>query len=322
MSDPVGRAKGGIARALALSDDERRKIAKKAAAARWGEKPSRATHRGNFKDEFGIDVECYVLNDDQKTAVISQRGMGAALGLGQGGSRLPTFIRGEKIAPYVGHELRLKLENPLIFQWSAPGGNQPLTTTHGYDVTILIDVCKAIITAQEEGKLLQRQEGIAKQAHIILNASAKAGIKGLVYALSGYDATREEVVAAFKFYVREEAREYEKEFPDLLYQEWYRLYQLPRPEKNKPWKFKHLTVDQVYWPLARSNGKILQLTQVQRERSAERYKKLHQFLSEIGVKALRQQLGQLLGIARISSDREQYEGFVQKLFGQQQDMFQ
>ena len=120
---------------------------------------------------------------------------------------------------------------------------------------------------------------------------AKAGIKGLVYALAGYDATKEEVIAAFKFYVREEARDYEKEFPDQLYEEWYRLYQLPKPERNKPWKFMHLTVDQVYRPLARSSGKILELTKGQRENSNARWKKLHQFLSDIGVKALRTQLG-------------------------------
>jgi len=94
----------------------------------------------------------------------------------------------------------------------------------------------------------------------------------------------------------------------------YRLYDLPRPERNKPWKFKHLTVDQVYRPLARSNGKILQLTREQRESSKARWRRLHQFLSEIGVKALRRHLGQLLGIARISKTQEQYEKHFQLLF--------
>lgn len=56
----------------------------------------------------------------------------------------------------------------------------------GYDVTILIDVCKAIVAAGADGKLLGRHANVAKQAHVILSASAKAGIKGLVYALSGY----------------------------------------------------------------------------------------------------------------------------------------
>ena len=164
------------------------------------------------------------------------------------------------------------------------------------------------------------QANVARQAHIILNASAKAGIKGLVYALAGYNATREETIAAFKLFVQEEAREYEKEFPDQLYAEWYRLYNLPKPERNKPWKFKHLTVDQVYRPLARSNGKILKLTREQRESSSSRHRRLHQFLSEIGVKTLRTHLGQLLGIARVSTTQEQYEGHFKTLFGDQYEL--
>ena len=321
MSDePTGRAKGGIARREALSPEERRSIATKAATARWGQKPLRATHRGSFKDEFGIDVDCYVLDDDQKTAAISQRGMGRALGLEsnyrQSGQRLQRFISSPVIAHHLGAELMEKLANPLIFQGPPPGPNMPPFVVHGYDVTILIDICKAIIQAEHEGALLDRQKRIAEQAHVIINASAKSGIKNLVYALAGYDATREETITAFKFYVREEAREYEKEFPRQLYEEWYRLYQLPRPEKNRPWKFKHLTIAQVYEPLAHSQGKILQLTR--QARGEDIHKRLHLFLSEIGVKALRTHLGQLLGIAQVSENREQYERNVEKVFGRQQ----
>src|ERR1700682_6533467 len=112
--EPTGRAKGGKVRAEVLPPDRRSEIAKKAAVARWGAK---ATHRGSFKEDFGIDVECYVLDDEQKTAVISQRGMAQAISLGgSSGIALPRFIRGEKIGPFVGHELRQKLENPIIFQ--------------------------------------------------------------------------------------------------------------------------------------------------------------------------------------------------------------
>ncbi|MFZ0481165.1 MAG: P63C domain-containing protein, partial [Terriglobales bacterium] len=115
--------------------------------------------------------------------------------------------------------------------------------------------------------------------------------------------------------------EYEKEFPDQLYEEWYRLYGLPKPERNRPWKFMHLTVDQVYRPLAKSNGKIFELTKTQRENSSARWKRLHQFLSEIGVKALRTQLGQLLGIARISKTKGEYERHFKTLFGGQIELF-
>jgi len=320
----LGASKGGEARALKLSPERRREIARTAVEARWlkaGKQPlPRATHKGSFKEEFGTDVDCYVLNDEQKTAVISQTGMGQALGLSSRGNAFPRFLASKAMESVVGAQLRGKIEQPLRFQWSS-GGAQPSVIVNGFDATLLVDVCKAIVAAEAKGKLNRQQAHVAKQAHTILGASAKAGIKGLVYALAGYDATRQEVIAAFKFYVQEEAREYEKEFPDQLYEEWYRLYGLPKPERNRPWKFMHLTVDQVYRPLAKSNGKIFELTKTQRENSSARWKRLHQFLSEIGVKALRTQLGQLLGIARISKTKGEYERHFKTLFGGQIELF-
>ena len=321
----LGAAKGGAARASKLSAEERSEIARTAVRARWekaGKAPlPRATHKGSFKEAFGIDVDCYVLNDDQKTAVISQRGMGEAIGLSPRGNAFPRFLSSRAMVGTVGADLREKLAQPLKFQWGTGGAGSPPALVNGSDAAVLVDVCKAILQADAEGKLTKNQSTVAHQARIIINASAKAGIKGLVYALAGYDATREEVIAAFKFYVSEEAREYEKEFPDQLYVEWYRIYRLPKPQRNKPWKFKHLTVEQVYRPLARSNGKILELTRKQRESTKARHKKLHQFLSEIGVKALRTHLGQLLGIARVSGSKQQYERHFNTLFSAQYELF-
>ena len=315
--EATGRAKGGIARAEALTPSERHGIAKKAAAARWGYK---ASHKGSFQKEFGIDVDCYVLDDDNATAVISQSGMGGVLGLAQRGNAFPRFLASKAMMEVVGADLREKIENPLKFQWGTGGADQPPAIIHGYDAGVLIDVCKAIARAHGQGLLAKNQEPVAVQASIVMAASAKSGIQNLVYSLAGYHPTVEEVIRAFKFFVREEAREYEREFPNELYREWYRLYQLPEPERNKPWKFMHLTVNQVYWPLAKSSGRILDLTRAQRASSDERHSKLHQFLSEIGVKALRQHLGQLLGIAQVSADQAEYEKHVRRIFGDQHEM--
>ncbi|MCT9127501.1 P63C domain-containing protein [Cupriavidus gilardii] len=317
----VGKAKGGVARAKSLSSEQRSLIARKAAVARWGAKPVRAIRKGNFQDEFGIDVDCYVLDDEAKTAVISQRGMGAAIGLTSSGQAFPRFTAGKSIAPYLGAELREKIENPLIFQW--PGGGaerQPPSEMKGYDVTLLVDVCKAIVAAEADGKLLKSQHGIARQAHIILGASAKAGIKGLVYALSGYDATREEIITAFKLYVQQEAKEYEKEFPPQLYEEWYKLYQLPKFERGRPWEFKQLTVNHVYYPLAKSNGKLLELLKASKAKTGDRTKKLHQFLSEVGTRALRIHLGRLLEMTESSKSKEEYERKIRERFGDQREL--
>jgi len=160
-NDGSGKAKGGLARAEALSPERRKIIAKQGAIARWGAKPLRATHRGNFQEEFGIDVECYVLDDDPKTAVVSQRGLAAALGLPAArGTTLIRFLKGGKIAAYVGTELAEKLDNPIKFLLSSTSQ----VTVHGYDVTILIDICKAVIRTGEDGKLAPSQAGLAKQA--------------------------------------------------------------------------------------------------------------------------------------------------------------
>jgi hypothetical protein len=318
--EPKGRAKGGKKRAEVLSPEERKEIAIRAAAARWGEKPLQATHKGNFKKEFGIDVECYVLNDRDKTAVISQTGLGRALGMPSRANSLPRFLASRAMAETGSAELLKKLSHPVKFQWGSGGAEIPPTTIHGFDVTLLADVCGTIVDAAARGKLGPRQANVVKQAHVIQGASAKAGIKGLAWALAGYNPTAQEVIDAFKLYVQEEAKKYEPEFPSELYAQWHRLYNLAVPERGKPWQFKFLTVNHVYYPLARSSGKLLTLLRALKAQGGDRSKKLFQFLNDIGARALRMQLGRILEMAESSLDRKTYEHKIVERFGGQQEL--
>jgi hypothetical protein len=316
MDDLFSRqTKGGIARRDALSKDRRKAIARKAAAARWGVK---ATHRGNFQDQLGIDVECYVLDDDEKTAVISQTGMARALGLSSRGNALPRFLANKVMSGTVGADVRRKLENPLKFQWSDLGAGTPPVTVHGFESSLLIDICNAIISVEDQ--LGDRYANIARQAHLIVGASARLGIRDLVYSLAGYNPTTEEIIAAFKLYVLEEAKKYEPEFPSELYMEWHRLYDLAVPDRGKPWQFKFLTVNHVYYPLAKSSGKLLALLRALKARGGDRQKKLFQFLNDIGARALRIQLGRILEMAESSPDRETYERKINQRFGDQPEL--
>lgn len=308
---------GGIARAKKVSAEKLSSIGARGAAARW---PSRATHRGNFQKEFGIDVECYVLDDAAKTPVISQSGMGRALGLAQSGKAFPRFLATNAISALVGAELASKISQPIKFQWGTGGAEQPPATIHGFDVTLLIDLCHVIVEARRLGKLGARHVRVADQAQVILNASAKAGIRGLVYALAGYNPTAEEVIKAFKTYVQEEAKKYEKEFPPELYAEWYRIYKIPPIQgRGRPWHFKQLTVNHVYAPLAKSNGKILSLLKEGKSNKGDRQNKLFQFLSEVGTRALRFHLGRLVEMAESSADKGEYERKITQRFGGQQE---
>ncbi len=321
MTDEIkGRALGGIARAAKLSAVAKSEIAKAAAAARWGKLPM-ATHGGNFKDKFGIDVECYVLGDLQKTAAISQTGMARTLGLSPRGNALPRFTNSKQMETFVSAEMREKLENPIKFQWGTGGAGMPPATIHGFSADLLIDLCQAISNAAVAKKLTGiRYENIIKQANVILGASAKSGITNVVYALAGYSPSTAEVIAAFKLYVLEEAKKYEPEFPPELYMHWHRLYNIPIPERGRPWHFKHLTVSHIYHPLAKSSGKILTLLRAVKAADGSRQKKLFQFLNEVGARALRMHLGRILEMAESSSGRDEYERKVATRFGDQREL--
>jgi P63C domain len=131
----------------------------------------------------------------------------------------------------------------------------------------------------------------------------------------------QEVIDAFKAYVQEEAKKYEKEFPPELYRAWYRLYKIPPIQgRGRPWEFKTLTVNHIYAPLAQSNGKILELTRANKAAAGDRKTKLLQFLSETGTRALRMHLGRVLEMAEDSPDRATYEAKIKKRFALQQEL--
>lgn len=319
MSKDPAKVAAAKARSQKLTGERKREIARTAAAARWGVK---AIHRGSFLEEFGVDVDCYVLNDSQKTAVISQRGMAEAIGLSRRGERLKGFLSTQAMKPYIGRELQQKLENPIIFQRiGAAVANEISAKSHGYDATLLIDICRAILDASADGKLKgPRYAKMVQQAQILMGASAKSGIRQLVYALAGFSPSTDEVISAFKLYVREEAKKYEKEFPPELYKEWHRLYEIPEPDRGRPWHFKKLTVDHIYYPLAESNGKVLSLLRANKSDAGDRRKKLFQFLNEIGARALRMHLGRVLEMAESSKDQAEYEAKIRERFGRQREL--
>lgn len=313
-----GRAAGGVARKESLTPQRRSEIARKAAAARHAQKPLEAIRRGNFLDDFGLDAECYVLNDSGKTAVMSQRGMAMALGIKRdSGTALKSLVKTKAISETsTGAQIVEKLDNPLIFKGLSPGAGAPASSVvHGHDVSLLIDICNAILEAKSNGTLAPSQRSLADGAAILLSASAKSGIQGLVYKLTGYDATKEEVISAFKAFVHAEARKYESEFPPELYLEWARLYG-HKPQRS--WKDMHLTINHVYYPLAKSDGKLLALLREAKLSAGDRNAKLFQFLSIVGARALRFHLGRVFDVAENARTQEEYEAEIARRFGGQQ----
>jgi P63C domain-containing protein len=251
--------KGGLARREALSANERRRLARQAAVARWkriaGEMPE-AGYQGTLKiGDRELDV--YVLEDGRR--LFHKRVMGHALGLqSEGGNAFIKSLSSQSLRSEIGDELAAKIENPIIFKGFK---GDPV---HGYEASVLIEICESIIRARDSGSLKPRQMFLAIQAEIILRAAAKLGIIALIDEATGYsdNKRKEEYRQLFRDFLRDEHAQWEHdEYPEKFFDMIYKLYGLKRknPDSTKhPQFFGKFIRKYIYYPLANSHGAILE----------------------------------------------------------------
>lgn len=320
-----GKAKGGVVRAQVLSPERRREIAKKGALARWGADGSLPIAIKEGLLPIGdIELECYVLKDRRR--VFHKRGMAKALAMrSQGGNVFMRAVNRKGLGSVIPDKLRESLENPIVFK--AFGGD----LAHGYEGTVLIELCDAIWEAKKQNKLTPAQEDLAKQAEVILRSAAKVGIIALIDEATGHikDKWKEEYRELFKQFILDEHRKWASEFPDQFFDVIYNIYKLPRKHKNKhPQFFGHFIRKYVYTPLLNSRGAILEMLDEKNPTvyvgGGRRYK-LFQFLEEeVGMVALRSHIWQVVGIGNATKTKESFERGFNKAFpqvGTQGDLF-
>jgi hypothetical protein len=283
------RARGGEARAAALTPSERTEIARKGAMARWDDSIPSVEYGSDDRPLRigGMELACYVLDDQPHTRVFSQRGMLEALGLGIRGGSLDHFIKEADLSNSLPEDALLALRSPLSFR--PPGGGR---TGFGYPVTLLVDLCNAILEARYKWPLPRRYRNTEIRAETIIKAVAKTGIIALVDEATGYDERRKETLEAIlNAYLRAELATWSKRFPDEFYEEIFRLRGWPWRGRhfNPPGVVAHYTKDLVY---ARLAPDILQeLEQRNPVVGSRRVAKHHQHLTdEIGYPALEKHL--------------------------------
>lgn len=317
MGEPKGRAKGGAARMSALSSEERKAQAKSAAAARWHKRSIlRATH--DSEDHplkiGGVEIDCYVLED--KTRVVSQRSMLRALSLTRGGARheaeqsrvgaeLPRFAALMWLKPFISNELEAALSNPILFRG-------PTGTAYGYPATILADICDAILKARDAGATGLRQQGIVQQADLLVRGFARVGIVALVDEATGYqaDRARDALAKILEAFIAKELQPYVETFPVAYYEHIFRLrgLEFPNGTVRRPKYFGTLTNDIVYKRLA---PKVLEeLKRVKIEEGKPRDKLFQRLTSNIGYPKLREHLGSVVTIMKLSKN---WGAFMNKL---------
>jgi hypothetical protein len=303
---------GGNERARRLTKEQRRDIAIAAARARW----KRAQDQGRIPEaqsagvlkigDVGLDV--YVLDDRRR--VISKRAMARALNLkSEGGNAFLRTMSRKGLSSVISEKLAEKIERPLAFY------TQRRELADGYEAETLIEVCDALIEARNARRLAPSQYFLAIQAEIIFRSAAKLGIIALVDEATGYtDKTRDEYRKLFETFIRSEFRQWETEFPDKFFNMIYRLYGLKRqaPDSTKhPQFFGHFIRKFVYFPLANSNGAILQNLEAKNpvvyDSGGRRHKFFQYLTDEIGMPVFRQHMWQVIGIGESAADRLQFE---------------
>jgi hypothetical protein len=300
---PEGKAKGGFARAEVLSPAERREIAKKAAEARWGDKPlPRATHSGVI--EIGkAKIPVFVLEDG--TRVVSQRGMQKTIGMstsgGTGGAhRTAQIMETIEGKLNISSELSVRMRDPLFFL-PPSGGKQG----YGYEATTLIDACELLLRARDVGGVLMpKQEKYAIAADIVIRSFAKVGIVALVDEATGYQGVRpkDALQKYLEKIIRKELAAWAKKFPDEFYENIYKLKGWPWPgmKKNRYSVVAYYTRDLVYERLAPGLLAELEVKSPKNDKG-NRGHKLHQWLTEdIGDPMLAQHLYSLLMFQRLA----------------------
>jgi hypothetical protein len=247
--------------------------------------------------------------------------MAKALGMKSGGGNVfMRTINRKGLGSVISDDLRQKIDSPIIFK-SLRGD-----PAHGFEGTLLIDLCDAIWEANKQKKLTARQKFLAVQAEIIVRSAAKVGIIALIDEATGYikDKRKDEYRELFKEFIRDDIREYEKEFPDQFYDMIYKLYNIKRVnKKNHPQFFAGFTRRYVYAPLANSNGAILDMLDEKNPviyTNGGRKYKMFQFLTDVvGIPSLRAHLWQLIGIGSATKTKEGFQRGFKTAFPQSGD---
>lgn len=305
------QVKGGVARAQALTPEQRKEIAKKAAEARWssGDLP-KATHSGELKIPGLKDVmiPCHVLENGER--ILSTRGVMASLkrrwrGRKYSGTQLPVFLEANNLKPFITDEMAAVLE-PVYFQPKVGGRSE------GYRAEILPLVCEIYLEARQNRKLKDKQYLVAQQCEILVRGFSRVGIIALVDEATGYQYDRarlalEEILEQF---VAKELRKWVKTFPDEFYYQICKLRRWKLADINKRGPiWGKLTNNLVYRRLA--PGVLKELKRITPKDSKGRHKdRLFQRLTEdIGHPRLRELLASEITLMRVF-DEGQWELFM------------
>lgn len=249
-----------------------------------------------------IEIPCYVLNNGMR--VFSGRGIQKAIGAGSksSGQWLRNFVKADFISSKMPEETLEKFYNPISFNRNTAGGSQ--SKTNGYEATLLVDLCSAIIDAYNENP-----GGIDtlyyNSANVIIRAVAKVGIIALVDEATGYNKeknrAKDELQKFLSEFINQEAGKWVKTFDDTFFEDIYKMRHWTWTDTTRrPGVVGKIINDIVYERIAPLVYKELKELNPKSATGNRRYK-FHQFLtSDVGRPTLKSHLIVLHSFAKAS----------------------
>jgi len=308
MSEKVPNRKAGAdARAKVLSPQQRRDIARRAAAARWG--VPLASHEGMLNLAGWRNIPCWVLDDQRR--IISQRSFMEIVGMKQGsaihiGHRISQILDPKNLKSETASALINAVENPIRFL------DAEQLMSNGYDGAIIADFCNAVLYARRTGNLAGAVLDYADQAERLLVALAKTSIVSLIDGATGYQEVRDRFALQkiLEQYITDEWAKWSRRFKPEFYKELFRLKGIPFPPSEgtqKPSCVGHWTNDLVYSRLA--PGILKKLREVNpRTASGTRARKHHQHLTDdVGVPELQDHLSNVTFLMKTCQTWEEFK---------------
>lgn len=272
-----------------------------------------------------IVLACYVLEDG--TRVLSGRGMQVALRMVDKLDGEQTKTAGTRLSRYLAQD-SLK---PFIFKDKSPDHYDPIICSfngkiiHGYEATILIDLCNAFLDARSEIKLSPRQAIIAKQCEIIIRATAKVGIIALVDEATGYQYEREhnELQKILAAYVSDEILKWQLTFSDEFYKEVFRLWGIPYIPKyirTKPSFIGTITKEYIYDLLPKGVVDKIKQQTGKTESGNWRYKWHQSLTPSVGREHLIKQIHEVTTLMSISKTKAEFIHYFEMKYGRELEL--
>lgn len=334
MKDSIGKAKGGVARAKALTSEKLKAISEQGVAAKRAKAAlPKLIKKGDDLNLGGVTIPCAVVEgpDGEPMRVITESGItNALLGSRSGASKrlkkkaenegalLPIFLAPSQLNPYVIKHLG---SGPLKVIEYVDGER----IVRAYDAELLPAVCDVWLDARQDGALQTQQLAKAQQAEVLTRGLARVGIIALVDEATGFqrDRAKDALAKILEAFVAKDLQPYLRTFPPDYYEQLFKLYELPYPPVgNKSWRpafFGHITNDVVYSRLAPEL-----LPELKKAASkAEKKAKLHQWLTQdLGHPKLREHLASIISIMKLSKTPDDFRANVNLIHPREGDTSQ